>query len=167
MGSQGRGAKRNEMNGGAARSSVKPVSDMRGEDEEETSELGEMLRDARDYLTRFAWCAGIEEEYFGLGIGGIVAVFLFRIQPIGEADEWLWVVVGDLPSAYIVTDRAPSPGKALAVYCELMEDWIDALRSGGDMRRVFPVNASPSAEHADQLEKRIALLRKKILPTYC
>ena len=48
-------------------------------------------------------------------IGGVVAVFLFRIDGPPEVDPLLWVVVGDLPTAYLVTDDAPSPAIALDV----------------------------------------------------
>ena len=146
------------------RSKVRRIAEMHGEDEAETSELEQLLREARAYLGSFAWCDAIEEEYFGIGIVPIVGVFLFRIRPKGDGDDWLWVIVGDLPSAYLVTDRASSPALALEVYCELMDDWIQAVRRNEDMRNVFPISATPSADNADLLAKRIVFLRKKIIP---
>ncbi|MDI1452115.1 hypothetical protein [Polyangium sp. 6x1] len=154
------------MNNHADRSKLQPTTQMRGEDDDETRELQATLQEARTYLASFTWCAGIEEEFFGLGIGGIVAVFLFRIRRVGATDEWLWVIAGDLPSAYLVTDRAASPTQALEVYCELMEDWIRAVRRGGNLRDVFPVQANPSSANADLLEKRILFLRGKIIPAF-
>ena len=154
------------MNSSADHVKLQPTTHMRGEDDDETSELRTMLDDARRYIQSFAWCAGIEEELFGLGIGGVVAVFLFRIRPAGAIDEWLWVIAGDLPSAYLVTDRAASPVQALEVYCELMESWIRAVRQGGNLRDVFPVAAAPTSANADLLEKRIVFLRKKTIPTF-
>ncbi|MRG97254.1 hypothetical protein [Polyangium spumosum] len=148
------------------RSKVQPITDMRGEDDAETNELQAMLRAARDYMARFPWCAAIEEEHFGLGIGRVVGVFLFRIRPVGAIDEWLWVIVGDVPMAYLVTDRASSPTQALEVYCELMDDWIRAVRGSGDLHEAFPVSAMPTPANADSLEKRVEFLRKKVIPAF-
>jgi len=155
-----------DRNSHVDRSKLQPTTEMRGEDHDETLELHATLQAARDYLVSFTWCAGIEEEYFGLGIGGIVGVFLFRIRPVGSIDEWLWVIAGDLPSAYVVTDSTPSSTRALEVYCELMEDWVRAVRHGGDLREVFPVMAEPTSANADLLEKRLVFLREKIIPAF-
>jgi hypothetical protein len=156
-----------DMNSPIDRSKLQPTTHMRGEDDDDTKELRATLEEARNYLTSFAWCTRIEEEFLGLGIGGIVAVFLFRIRPVGAVDAWLWVIAGDLPSAYLVTDRAASPVQALEVYCELMEDWIRAVRRGRPSPRdAFPVMAEPTSENADLLENRVALLRTKVIPAF-
>jgi hypothetical protein len=78
-----------------------------------------MMARARDYLAAHRWCESIDAEYFGFGVGGVVAVCLFRVTLTGGDREWLWVVEGDVPSAYLVTDRAPTPSTALEVYVEL------------------------------------------------
>ena len=94
---------------------IVPVSQMIGEDEEETERLLQMESRARAFLSRFEWCASIRELYFGAGIGGIFAVFLAHITPSRPGiDEYLWVVVGDLPSAYLVMDAPPTPRDALS-----------------------------------------------------
>lgn len=54
-----------------------PVEEMTGEDAEETAQLRLTLGEARSYLTNFPWCRSIEREFFGLGVGGVVSVFLF------------------------------------------------------------------------------------------
>lgn len=154
-----------ELNSQIDWSKLQPATQIRGEDDDETRELRAALEEARSYLTSFSWCTRIEEEFFGLGIGGVVVVFLFRIRPVGAIDHWLWVIAGDIPSAYLVTDRARSPVDALAGYCELMEDWIRAVRQG-NLRDAFPVLAEPTAENADLLEKRVALLRTQIIPAF-
>ena len=105
-------------------SRLTPVDQMRGDDDEDTALLKGMYEEAASYLRGFKWCRRIAEAYFGLGIGGVVAVFLFRIEGPPEVDQWLWVVVGDLPPAYLVTDDAPTPAVALEVYCSLMADWV-------------------------------------------
>lgn len=146
---------------------VIPISKMRGEDDDETHLLWLMLGEARAFLKSFPWCHGIREEYFGFGIGGVVAVFLFRISAAVDVDEWLWAVCGDLPSAYLVIDRAHHPSAALAAYCDLMEDWILAVRGNEkNVDQVFPVSAPRTLHNAELLDRRIRFLRENIMPLY-
>jgi hypothetical protein len=71
-------------------SRVLPIDRIKGEDDEETAQLREMLSEASSYATSFSWCTGIKESYMGIGIGKVVAVFLFKIQPAREdVDEWI------------------------------------------------------------------------------
>jgi len=76
----------------------------------------------------------------------------------------LWVIVGDLPSAYLVVETDDSPADAMERYCGLMEDWIAAVRDGTSLQDVFPVTADPTPESALLLEKRIAFLLAEIIP---
>jgi hypothetical protein len=145
--------------------SVIPVAQMEGEDEEDTGLLRTAFEEAAAYIQGFNWCKGVREAYFGVGFGGVVAVFLVRIVPTGNNDEWLWVITGDLPSAYLVTDEAPTPAAALSVYCGLMEDWISSVRTGSPLDDVFPVNIPPTSHDADGLATRIEILRKEIIST--
>lgn len=149
---------------GALWKHVVPADELRGDDEEDTALLRASLEEATAYLRGFEWCRGIREFYFGAGVGGIVAVFLFRIEPAPGVDQWLWVVVGDLPSAYLVTDRAPDPTAALRRYCELMGDWVASVRAGKGLEAVYPVAAPATLEHAAMLEGRLELLRSTVIP---
>jgi hypothetical protein len=141
-----------------------PAAQMYGEDEAETTELREMLTRARSYLLSHRWCESVTEEHLGFGVGGIVAVFLVRARLRTGGEELLWVVDGDLPPAYLVTDRAKDAATALEVYADLMQDWVNAVRQGKDLREVFPVEAPPDEEHAALLETRIRLLRSDMVP---
>ncbi len=144
-----------------------PVDRMRGEDDEETQQLKQHLVEATKYVQGFKWCRWIKDRYFGIGVGGVVAVFLFRIDPASrEVDEWLWVVSGDLPTAYLVTDQAPDPVSTLVVYCQIMEDWIRTVRAGGDLSSVYPIATDPSLENAIALDQRIAFMRREIIPAF-
>jgi hypothetical protein len=138
---------------------------MTGGDAEETELLRGMLEEAKEFLGAFDWCESIEESYFGLGVGGVVAVFLFRIRPKREGiDDLLWVVVGDLPPAYQVTDNSPSPTLALEGYVELMSEWVEAATNSQPVDDLIPVNVAPTPENAKLLESRLAFLNKEILP---
>lgn len=148
-------------------SKVVPATEMEGESEHDTALLRQMLKEAHDYLMSFKWCEDICESYFGLGIGGVVAVFLFRINPSREdVDEWLWVVVGDLPAAYLVTDGSPTPAEALETYVEEMKAWVVAVEEGRSVEDIIPVNVSPTPENADALERRLTFLKVEIIPRF-
>jgi hypothetical protein len=98
--------------------------------------------------------------------GWVVGVFLFHIDPAPGVDEWLWVVAGDLPTAYLVTDEAPDPASALEAYCNLMSDWAEAVRAGRDLADVFPVAAEATLEHAEMLANRVSFLRARVIPSF-
>jgi hypothetical protein len=99
------------------------------------------------------------------GYGGIVALFLFRItiQKV-EAPEWVWVIVGDMPSAYMEFELAPTPHAALLRYIEGVEEWLIATpeeRSSGDL---IPIEVPPGNEFLDMLRGRMDTLRSLVLP---
>lgn len=146
---------------------VVPVSHMAGEDAEDTELLKGLLAEAESYLASFDWCERLEEAYFGLGVGGIVAVFLFRVRPARpDVDDWLWVIVGDLPPAYLVTDSAPNAACALEGYLGLMQEWVEAVRTGRPLEDLIPVNVPPTVEWATELKGRLEFLRDNVLSKY-
>jgi hypothetical protein len=148
-------------------SKVTPATEMRGDSDQDTALLKQMLKEAEAYLCSFDWCESIAESYFGLGIGGVVAVSLFRIVPKQKAvDEWLWVVGGDLPPAYLVTDDNPTPASALEAYVAEMSAWADAVEKGQSVDDLIPVNVPPTRENAQQLRKRLTFLSEKVIPLY-
>ena len=137
------------------------------EDDEETLQLAEMLQEAKSYVESFEWAPPIRNIWLGLGVGGVVAVFLFQFEePIRGRDDMLWVICGDLPCAYLVPDNSPNAVSALRTYCELMEDWIDSVETGECHGDVFPVDAPRDQHHANLLRKRIDFIRSRIIPHY-
>jgi hypothetical protein len=146
--------------------SLVPTAKMVGEDHEETEQLRAILHEAKGYLLGQKWCRSIRKEYFGLGVGEVVGVFLFEIDGEPGTRDALWVVAGDLPSAYLVTDAAPTATAALAIYCSLMDDWVEAVREKGDLSELFPIPVEPTEENAAELEGRLNFLRSEIIPAF-
>lgn len=141
------------------------VNDISGGDDSETSQLRQLAVEAKSYISSFSWTPAMSEMYLAYGIAGVVAIFLVEFQTkIQGNDDALWIVVGDLPSAYLVVEPHDDERQALERYCELMEQWVIAVRTGGDMSEVFPIPVQGNAAHADMLDKRIALLRHEIIP---
>ncbi len=148
-------------------SGVIPIDQILGDDAEDIRLLREMASKAHRYISNFAWCRSVREAYFGDGYGGIVAVFFFHIEPSRpEVDEWLWVVVGDLPSAYLVTDNCKTPSQTLERYIDVMSEWVELAKEGRSSEDVIPVNAPATPESAKMLEGRLTVLREKIVPAF-
>lgn len=148
-------------------SKLTATSKMKGDSDKDTLLLKRMLKEAESFLCAFDWCNRVDESYFGLGVGGVVGIFLFRILPNHpDADEWLWVVVGDLPSAYLVVDDNPTPISALEAYIAEMGAWADAAEKGTSVDDKIPVNVAPTRENSMELRKRLSFLSEKILPLY-
>ena len=148
-------------------SKVVRAASMKGEDQRETAELKTLLDEARTYLKSFSWVRNIKAEYFGLGVDKIVGVFLFEITPSRkDVDDKVWVIVGDLPPAYITAEDAPNPAAALDAYIGAMEEWVAAAKGGASVEGLIPVNVAPTPENAKRLEKRLEFLDKEILSNY-
>ncbi len=138
---------------------------IKGDSEEDTLALKDMVNSAKLYVESFDWAPPIKGVYMAFGIGGVVAVFLVEFSfPLKSGDVFIWVVNGDLPGAYMVVDDIKNPRTAMGVYCELMEDWANTVLSRSSLLDVFPVRAEPSEENAKSLLTRVAFLRKTIIP---
>jgi hypothetical protein len=141
-------------------------SKIKGEDAEDTALLREMAAEAREYLEDFDWCPKITGVYLAFGVGGIVAVFLVQFEEAIEgADDALWVIVGDLPSAYVDVQPDDDGMVALGRYCSMMEDWSFNVLKDLSLEECFPVAAEATHENAEMLRQRLAFIHTEILET--
>jgi hypothetical protein len=140
-------------------------SEISGEDAEDTALLKGMASDARAYVESHEWCPPIRGFRLAYGVGGVIALFHFEFtEAIDGTDEALWVVVGDVPSAYFVYEGNEDPAAALEQYCALMEEWALAARQGESVDECFPVDAEANRENAEMLLTRIAFIRTELVP---
>src|SRR6185437_10260844 len=136
-----------------------------GIDPEERAGLQALGDSARSYLRDFSWCPHDFTLYLAYGLPEVIGLFLAEFDaPVGDSDRYLWVVAGDLPEAYFVTDDAQDTRAALLTYCALMQDWIEAVHRRGPMDEVFPVAAEPCDDNADLLQRRLDLLMLNVVP---
>ena len=136
-----------------------------GDNVEDTALLERMADDAEAYLKTFDWCQTIDTTYFAGGVGGIAALFLVEFnEPLQSSDQQLWIVAGDIPSAYFVTDEARNPRQAIRLYCQLMNDWANSVLNLETERKVFPVRADRTKDNALSLKERIEFIMKDIVP---
>jgi hypothetical protein len=144
-----------------------PLDKLFEEEEEEAASLCDMAEEAQSYLESFPWCTSIEEGYFGDGVPDAVAVFLFRIEPSRpNIDRWFWVIVGDLPPAYLLTHISKTPSQALGGYIEEMSKWVALAKEGRSSDKVIPVDAPSTPQNAEDLEERLQVLARDVVPAF-
>lgn len=146
---------------------VSTLSELIAEVPDDADEIGALARRATSYVMSFEWTSEVIAIFAGIVVPEIIGVFLLNIRPARpEVDDWLWVVVGDVPPAYLVTDDCPNPATALDGYIGEMEQWVAAVRNGEPVDELIPVNVPPTKEFADMLESRLTLLRADLLSQY-
>ena len=134
---------------------------------DEVERIRNLASTAHVFLSSHSWCTGVQDTRFGDGIGGVVGIFLVqpRYRDADSPAEWLWVVVGDLPSAYFVVEDTSGPADALSIYVQIMEDWAQWVLHGCDKADdVYPVRAEPTMEHARMLLSRTRYLADVVVP---
>ncbi len=142
------------------------VEDIKGDDEEDTQLLKQMAAKARAFVSGFKWCPPIRAAYFATGVGKIIALFLFEFDgKIGGTDDRLWVVVGDIPSMYMIVEPGDTPKDILESYCAHMDAWAEAVLVTHDFEGIYPVDAPKTAANAEDLRSRIDFIGREILPT--
>ena len=129
-------------------------------------EIVDSIAEAKSYLMKFGWCDEIREGWLAASFGYILNILYFEIVPDYKSctDTHVWVVVGDLPPAYIDTISAPSAHDALQVYISIMQEWVDAVMAEKSVEDCFPVNVPPQKHYAEMLNTRLGLLKSDFLP---
>ncbi|WP_434155751.1 hypothetical protein [Pseudomonas sp. JZ134] len=141
--------------------------DYREKNLEDLCDVENYQQEAFRFINNFHWCKEILESYIGMYYSGIIGVFLYRILPANPSvDEWIWIIVGDLPPAYLTTDQCPNPATALDGYIGAMEQWIKAVDSNQPVDDLIPINAEANKDNAILLSKRLKFLDSKILINY-
>ncbi len=144
---------------------MQPADSIEGDSIVDTNLLREMAAEAHEFVGEQEWCERVERQYLAYGVGGVVAVFLIFITPrFEDVDRYLWVIVGDLPPAYLVVEDNPTAADALEAYCSEMNAWIEAVRKGESVEELIPVSAPPTRDYAEQLNGRLEFLRSEIIP---
>jgi hypothetical protein len=123
-----------------------------------------MAKEATRFLLGHSWCKSIVTSDLAFAVAGVLNVFLFRIESsCPGVDDRLWVVVGDLPPAYLVHHDTPTWQDAVTAYIREMERWVAAVRTGKALHDIIPVAAEPTLEHAELLSSRLRFIADEIL----
>lgn len=119
---------------------------------------------ASTYLRGFNWCNGTKNCTLYLNLGATLCIFLFEIENSASADDnFLWVVVGDIPAMYLDVYGSKTTIEVLKRYSALARDWIFNVESGLSVDDCYPFDALPTAEMADMLRTRVSLIENTII----
>ncbi|GBC94071.1 hypothetical protein HRbin15_02578 [bacterium HR15] len=142
---------------------------------EDADEIREMAQEAEQFLRSHAWCQSVRQGYLDRGWAGVLAVFYFEIEPAPNslADQAVWVIVGDLPPAYLDIVHCPSGAAALEGYVGAMWEWVEHVKQGKPVEGLIPVyyrgslrRVPPTREMAQLLESRLRFIEEHILPQF-
>jgi hypothetical protein len=136
---------------------VKPVTEI------EHPEVRAYAQRAIAFISDFRWCRDVTACALGFAVAGILGVFRVDLVPDGGADPTVWVIVGDLPPAYIAYDAGDSWQDALRGYVAEMREWTVAAATGADVSGLIPVNVPPTPDYAAQLSGRLDFLERNLL----
>lgn len=120
---------------------------------------------AREFLEYYDWVESINDTFLGAAFSGILYIYLFEITSLREdVEPWIWVIVGDVPPAYLTCDDATTPYEALDSYIGAMQEWVIAAKAGKSVANLIPVNVPATYESGISLESRLIFIDTKILP---
>ncbi|HKO20199.1 MAG TPA: hypothetical protein VJU82_15080 [Acidobacteriaceae bacterium] len=137
---------------------------MKSASEIENSEVRALARRAESFVAGCRWCAEVRSCAAAFAIAGVVGVFRVDLTPVRpDVDSTVWVVVGDIPPAYIAFDDGDDWQDALRGYTDEMQKWVDAVRAGASIEELVPVNVSPTREHAEILAGRLQFIRDRLV----
>lgn len=147
------------------RAYIDALDQIEGDDEEDTALLIAMAKEGENYLRSFAWCLDIKQGRLSDGFGGIIALLHFQVTIRNVPDdEWVWIIIGDVPSAYLEAELFVTPHAALQRYLDGLDEWIAAAEAGKPLQDLIPIEVTPSPDLIAQLRPRIKTLREEILP---
>lgn len=127
-------------------------------------ELFKLAEEAKLFLESHKWCKKVEKQWLASGWENLLLVFYFKITPNSKnADDYVWVVVGDLPPAYIDIESADNISDVIETYTDLMDDWVQCVKNGQPVEDCYPIDVPPENEYAEMLAIRIKLVREYIL----
>jgi hypothetical protein len=122
------------------------------------------------YLESFSWCDRVVNIRVGLYSESFFGVFLLGIETSRpDVDELIWVVMGNLPPAYIsgqTQDDCPNSVHALEGYVLAMMDWVEAVEDGRSVKDLIPVNVAPTKEWAKILRGKLEFIEEEVLSEY-
>jgi hypothetical protein len=129
------------------------------------ADVAAMASAATDFLAAQRWCGRVLSAVPVFVVEGVVGAFRCSLVPRQpDADVMVWVVVGDLPSAYLAHEPGDSWQDALRGYIGEMRRWVDAVLDGqAPGADIIPVNAPATRENAALLASRLDFLQARLL----
>lgn len=131
---------------------------------EEEVETINLSKEAESFLLSHGWCDSIIEGWLAESWGYILCVFLFKIESENtEVDDYVWIVVGDIPSAYIDIESAEDSDDVLQCYVDIMSDWVECIETNKSVEDCYPIEVPPTLEYASMLKSRLKIISEELI----
>jgi hypothetical protein len=118
-----------------------------------------------EFLDTFSWAKARKNRWVAYFVPAVIRIFLVELDPQDrDVDQFIGVIVGDLPPAYLSPVYAKSPKDALDGYMGEMSAWADAVAKGESTADLIPVNGAPTMANVELLRRRIDFLGREIFP---
>jgi hypothetical protein len=128
-------------------------------------EVIKMHQKACLYINDFAWCREVKDSTLYLNLGSTLCVFLLEIDnAASNEDNFLWIMVGDIPSMYLDVYGAKTTIEVLSRYNALAKDWIFNVEHRLSVNDCYPFDTESTMEMAYMLKKRVDVIEKTIIP---
>jgi len=128
------------------------------------TEVIQLYEEASAYLLSFRWCKQLKNAQLYLSLGSKLCIFLFEIENSASADDnYLWIIVGDLPPMYLDIHGPKTTKQVLEDYIGLAEDWIENVKLGKPVDDCYPFKAEPNLEMAALLERRASFMKNTLI----
>lgn len=147
------------------------IEDLPNSGVEDAAGLVKLGQEAENFLMWHQWCGAVRQGYLDYDWYGILALFYFEIEPASpNADNNLWVIVGDVPPAYLDLESCPTATAAIEGYVYELQRWVDAVNAEELVDELMPVyerislkRVAPTPEFARMLESRLDFVRLEII----
>ena len=138
-----------------------PINEIAASVVDYRDEVALLSANAANYLGSMSWCKRIINGWVAYANGYIIGVFYFHIEPSNkQVPDYIWVINGDIPPAYIDVGYCNTWELALDGYIAEMQEWVDRVIQGRPIDdSVIPVNVPPEKIWAERLQSRLDLLR--------
>ena len=137
----------------------------------EIDEITQLWSEAIEFLEAHEWCLEVIDQYLSFSAVPVLCVFLADVKVAAPATSPLWVIVGDIPPAYIDVSETENAAEAMEDYCAAMAEWVRAVRVGDPLDDLIPVRergslriVRASKEVADALQARLDFIASEIVP---
>lgn len=144
------------------------IEEISAENFESPEDVRALALEARSYLLAHEWVYQIESGSVAWGFSKM-SIFHFYVRS-SMGPMTTWVIVGEVPPAYIDTAYCANAYEALSGYLAELQMWVRAGRKGASVDRLIPVRnrstlelLQPTKEIVDDLDLRIKFIADKIL----
>jgi len=128
------------------------------------SEIVSIYKEAEQYLKQFSWCKYIKSSSLYTNLGSKLCIFLFEIEnKVSIDDNFLWIIVGDIPPMYLDIYGANSTREVLEIYVDLAIDWIDNVKLNLPLNDCYPFNVNPTIQFAELLERKVRFIKDEVI----